>query len=468
VFSCKPAACDGDDTATAAKHVCKVVKREHKRKLDGNAEVAVMRHLTTVDPQGAYTASLVEVRKVSRKLATHSMVYEQFKCDLDSDGTDSEDGEDSTEDGEDGGEDDSVDSEGTDDTDYTDRRSDAMRAENAKARSKKLAMIAMTNVGRPLREQFHRDLPRLKPPAALRKAVGAFASLLRGLAVLHANKVFHFDLNGGNLMVDSRGLGRFIDFGCFDMMRRLVLDNNYETRYPIYINPFDGLVLNQVRWHTLEVAVVAAGAGSGLGSEPGTGTGTGPGTGPETGAAKAGCFAMQLKAYGPSPTFDVVRMAKEYGKCYKTSLYKIRALCSPQSIPSEFATDTPTPPRYLEVHPLPRPDLTREDTKALQDLFRRNCEFWVNAMQSAQWGAFDVYGLALSFVDSVNYHCCRTHTFSKLGSDTQGMLTALQDRVLHPMSRPLAAIRFTAADAWAAVKTLCDEYEIAIPAVDGV
>ncbi len=405
-YGCVFRRCETDVADHASGHVVKVVKREHKRKLDGNAEIGIMRRLAAVDPKGMYTSTLLDVHKVPGQLVAHYWVVKQFESD-------------------------STSSDDTDDTDDTDGTDGTDADADVKVKSKQLAMIVMTNVGQPLRDQIREDFHGLTVSATLRKAVGTFASLLRALAALHAHGVFHFDLNGGNLMVEGvHRLGRFIDFGGFDMMKRLVLDGNFETRYPIYFNPFDGLVLTQIRWQDL----VAAGGGPG-----------GPG-GPL-----------------PPPTFMVARMVKEYAVCYKLNRRKIRELCDPGSVSAGVggaagASDVPPLPRFLEVHPFPCPD-TKE---AVTEVFTRNCEYWASALQTNQWGAFDVYALALTFADTVNHHCTRAY-MRKVGKNARAMLNAVQSQILHPMSRPLTASRFTAIKAWEAARALCAEFKIAIP-----
>jgi hypothetical protein len=351
--------------------VAKVVLRDNKAVLDGNTEVAVMRHLRTVDPVGAYTPLLVDVRPVPPELATNVHVKDMFM-------------------------------------------SRKKRWVDANA----LAMIVMGRVGRPFPKYVKWRLKTVGTEAGLPQAVGAFASMARALAALHGHAIFHCDLNSGNLMVDDGGLGRFIDFGCSSFLQRLVLDDNYEDGYPMYINPFDGLVLAQVK----NAVLVAA--------DP-----------------DAPAIGLRLSPSNPAVTFDVPKMVTQYTtwhRDHETVQYYRRMKLEKRTV--------------VTVHIPPCPSTT-------QDIFTQNCEYWVAALRANQWGPFDVYALGASFANSVNI-CFQPSkgifTYNKLTEPTVRLLHAV-GAVVRTMTNPVAAARPTAAAVWDALQALCADFGVDIP-----
>jgi hypothetical protein len=170
--------------------VSKVVKKHEVA-----SELATMKYLKAIDPQGKYTAQFLGVcdAALGASLAADGCVRTKF----------------------------------------ADPRTGALQP---------MTMISMAAAGRPLADDFEDAMRRGTLEAAVKRAVGAFASLVRALAFVHSRGVFHIDINSGNMLVDGSGLGRFIDFGGAQNIEYLV-GRRYQKDMPLYLNPFDGVVI---------------------------------------------------------------------------------------------------------------------------------------------------------------------------------------------------------------------------------
>jgi hypothetical protein len=357
-----PQGVSGLPIPATVKVVSKVVKKDASV-----PEVAVMRHLQTVDPEGQYTATLLGVCDgYPKSLRDNTCIRTKF------------------------------------------------------AGLTPTTMITMAAVGRPLHAYFNSKVHAGGIDAAVKLVMGAFASLVRALSVLHDNGVFHFDLNTGNMLVDDSGMGRIIDFGSADFLGGMILGGEYsvgspyEPAYPMYINPFDGLVLTQVAaQEPLQV--------------------------PTDGATNP----MALLRVMMPTAFGVEKMTQNYAMWAMRSSVEIAKTTHPGS------------GLFLTVHPLP----SKLEIFTLRDIFTANVAHWRVAVAAQQWGAMDVYALAMSFVQSLQ--TLRKDTpLSKASVD---LLAALQSELLHPMTDPYAAARLTARQAWTAITALCATHSVAIP-----
>jgi len=361
-----PQGVNGLPISSTSKVVSKVVEKDASV-----PEVAVMRHLQTVDPGGQYTATLLGVCDgYPRSLHGNTCIRTKF------------------------------------------------------AGLTPTTMITMAAVGRPLHAYFNSKVYAGGIDAAVKLVMGAFASLVRALSVLHDNGVFHFDLNTGNMLVDDSGMGRIIDFGSADFLGGMILGGEYsvgspyEPAYPMYINPFDGLVLTQVAVQKpLQV--------------------------PTDGATNP----MALLRVMMPTAFVVDRMTQNY------------IVWATRSSGEIAKTTHPTSGLFLTVHPLP----SKLEIFALHDIFTANVAYWRATVAAQQWGAMDVYALAMSFVQSLQ--TLRKDTpLSKASVD---LLAAVQSKLLYPMTDPYAAARLTARQAWAAITALCATHSVAIPPLHG-
>lgn len=67
-------------------------------------------------------------------------------------------------------------------------------------------------------ESLSKRLKRTNTPLSEAEALGVFNQLLDALETVHAQGIWHLDLKPGNIMVDSKGQARLIDFGASKQM----------------------------------------------------------------------------------------------------------------------------------------------------------------------------------------------------------------------------------------------------------
>jgi hypothetical protein len=333
------------------------------------AEVAIMRHVLTADPTGQYTAKFLNVcDRLPLEVQGNACIRTKFA-------------------------------------------------------GAATTMITMEAAGQPLHSYFAEKVRKVGLDQAVVLAVSAFATLVRALAEMHRNGVFHFDLNTGNMLVDSKGVGRLIDFGNADFLSTIVLNGMYDAAatpsYPMYINPFDGLLLTQIKLKA-PLAVPS--------------TGTNP--------------METLRADVQLPRlWDVGAAMRAYSKWYTIDTKEIR----------ETTAQTPTS-AYLMVPPLPAPGTTH-----LRDIYEQNGRHWAVAVQLGLWGAMDVYALAVSFVQSM-WDLRRT---ARLSAATNKLLGDVQ-QLLNDMTNPCASLRPSAHDAYKTISDLCARHNVPIPAIAAV
>lgn len=268
-------------------------------------------------------------------------------------------------------------------------------------------MLSMTNGGHTWNQYIAAKLEltsfaREVPFAALKRVVGTFASLVRALAFFHGHHMFHFDLNGGNQVVDSAGLGRLIDFGGMDFLQRLVLEGNYNpVEYPAYFSPFD-------------------------------------------------CLPLAVHGIGkPVPVEDLLKYYQRWWDALWLKeelqyLYKGPLKC-------EF-------PRAALASELGVDDLR----KILVDLFTANTATWDAALKEPRvpWGPLDVFAIAVTFIRQVNIACA----YNRLEKAAVPFMAAIQG-VLSGMVNLLTAARLTAAKAFAQLEEVCATFDCTIPPV---
>jgi serine/threonine protein kinase len=269
------------------------------------------------------------------------------------------------------------------------------------------AMITMANVGVPLHSAFNTWVDTLGADSAVVNAVGVLACLLRALVFLHRHSIFHCDIGPGNIMVDAGNVGRFIDLGNVELLSRIVLNGRFQEIFeedgmPFYDNAFDGLLLSQVQG-TLE---------------PGKNT----------------TEFLQIKL---PAAFDVAGALAAHTSWGKR-----------QALPTQTQT-------LLSVTPLP-------DSDQVRDVFVENAAYWGAAAKAKNFGAFDIYALAITFADSLKTHL--NPSSARVSAETLAIIDQLRSTVLLPMTVPVASERPTASQAFATVKDLCGKFGILIPA----
>jgi hypothetical protein len=248
--------------------------------------------------------------------------------------------------------------------------------------------------------------------------ITVFATAVRALVHFHAQGLYHYDLNMGNVVVDGAGVARLIDFGGTTFRDRLLIGCKPEYRraadgsvvaaevpkeqydiYPMllfaaYLNPFDLMVL--------------------------------------FGFKSAANLAANLRTPGRNVEDKHMWFYRLVDYWYCNHVQNLR-----------------------DVPEVLRRAVVVDDPVAFEAVFDANVAWWTTP-GDAKWGAFDVYSLAYSFALATNLPVNRKGaSLFPIAKDLAALLVAM----VHPQTDK----RPTAQQAWLAVQTLCAAHGVVVP-----
>jgi hypothetical protein len=284
-----------------------------------------------------------------------------------------------------------------------------------------------------LRKRYTSTIDVLGLDNGIQGAVTTFATLLRGLAYLHSQGVFLVNIAPECLREDDLNNGRFLhaEEGLY-YLQNSVLGGAYTATYPLFANPFDCLVLAKCA----RVQQGPAALPDALNLNP--------------------WRRVQLRA----PRVDVGLLAKQFA-AWKLANIANRAFDSVYAVNGTLAR-----PRYSDEAVSDVPDtvlpllVLPDEPGAVVDVFAANTEYW--ATPKPNWGALDVFGLAVAFTAVIN-----SASPDSLSQKTRNLLSDLKACVLDRMTVLKAADRCTAAEAWTAMRNVAVTFVGAVPRVPG-